>query len=172
MNKKLSLAICLVCLLVLTACGQSTGDAYHLMLRGMYKNTVPLVNADDLEKKLSAGSGAKPVLLDTRSRKEYDVSHLQGARFANYDTFHVGQVKDLPKTTPIVVYCSVGYRSERIGEQLIKAGYTNVYNLYGGIFEWVNKELPVYDDNGQTQQVHAYSRTWGVWLTKGEKVYE
>jgi len=33
------------------------------------------------------------------------------------------------------VYCSLGIRSEVIAKKLKKAGYTNVFNLYGGIFE-------------------------------------
>ena len=156
---------------MLNACGQSTTSAYHLMLEGMYKKTVPLIKVEELKKQLR-GSDAKPVLLDTRTSEEYKVSHLQGARFVNYDSFTVEQVKNIPKATPIVVYCSVGYRSERIGEQLRQAGFTNVYNLYGGIFEWVNSGLPVFNERGQTQQVHAFSRTWGMWLKKGEKVYE
>ena len=58
-------------------------------------------------------------------------------------------------------------------EKLKAAGYRNVRNLYGSIFEWVNQDNPVVDNQGKpTQKVHAYSRTWGVWLNKGEKVYE
>ncbi len=49
----------------------------------------------------------------------------------------------------VVVYCSVGYRSEKIAEKLKAAGYKNVFNLYGGIFEWENQNLPVYDSNGE-----------------------
>jgi predicted sulfurtransferase len=77
----------------------------------------------------------------------------------------------MPKDTPIIVYCSVGYRSEKVAEQIIAAGYTQVSNLYGGIFEWVNEEQPVYDTKGKTQKVHAYNKVWGVWLRKGKKVY-
>jgi hypothetical protein len=72
-----------------------------------------------------------------------------------------------------VVYCTVGVRSEKVGEKLKAAGYQNVRNLYGSIFEWVNQGNPVVDNQGKpTQQVHAYSRVWGVWLNKGEKIYE
>jgi hypothetical protein len=70
------------------------------------------------------------------------------------------------------VYCSVGYRSERIGEKLLKLGYTDVVNLYGGIFEWKNQGLDVYNSsNYPTDSVHTYNKSWGKWLVKGIKVY-
>ncbi len=156
--------------LLLNACGQTTDQAYALMLRGLYKESVPTVSVQQLNQQLQQKKA--PVLIDARSEAEYKVSHIAGARFADYDTFKPSQLKDVPKHTPVVVYCSVGYRSERVGEQLLKAGYTNVHNLYGGLFEWVNQGNPVYNNRGKTDKVHAYSRSWGVWLQKGEKVYE
>jgi len=72
-----------------------------------------------------------------------------------------------------VVYCSLGIRSETIAHKLIKKGYTNVYNLYGGIFEWKNNDFVVLDTEGsETEKVHAFNKNWGKWLTKGKKVYE
>jgi 3-mercaptopyruvate sulfurtransferase SseA len=52
-------------------------------------------------------------------------------------------------------------------------GFNNVYNLYGGIFEWKNLGYPVYDSNGaETENVHVYSEEWCVWLKNGNKIYE
>ncbi|WP_323134773.1 rhodanese-like domain-containing protein [Pontibacter kalidii] len=168
--KKLLLLGTVCWLTVLQACGQATDMSYALMLDGLYKKTVPTVDPVQL-KVMLASEAEKPLLLDTRQQEEYDVSHLAGARFLGYETFRVEQLEEVPKDAPIVLYCSVGYRSERVGEQLKAAGYTNVRHLYGGLFEWVNQGLPVYDSKGKTNRVHAYSRTWGVWLQKGEKVY-
>lgn len=112
------------------------------------------------------------VLLDTREKAEYKVSHLENAQWVGYDTFDKKRLKDIPKDQPIVVYCSIGYRSERIGEQLLKMGYEEVYNLNGGIFEWVNQDQELVESKDKaTDKVHAYSKSWGVWLDKGEKVY-
>lgn len=69
------------------------------------------------------------------------------------------------------MYCSIGYRSEKIAKKLLENGYDNVSNLYGGIFEWANQGNKVYNDYGETTKVHAFSRLWSVWLNKGEKVY-
>jgi len=46
-----------------------------------------------------------------------------------------------------------------------------VHNLYGGILEWVNQGLPVYDQEGKsTKRVHTFTRFWGKWLDKGVRV--
>ena len=146
---------------------QTTSKPYNLMLKALYKNTVPTVSVPELKKMPNA------VLLDTRAKGEYDVSHLPGAHWVGYDDFDLSRVKTIPKDANIVVYCSVGYRSEKVGEKLLAAGYQHVHNLYGSLFEWVNQGNPVVDDAGKpTQRVHAFSHMWGIWLKRGEKVYE
>ena len=81
--------------------------------------------------------------------------------------------KLIDKNATIIVYCSVGIRSEDIAEKLQKAGYKNVFNLFGGIFEWKNKQNTVVDStNNPTEKVHTFSKEWSKWLKKGIKVYE
>ncbi len=115
------------------------------------------------------------ILLDARAKEEFDVSHLSGALWVGYENFKIAtvlkQISD--KTVPVVVYCSIGVRSEDIAEKLIAEGYTNVKNLYGGIFEWKNQGNPVYDtSNSSTEKVHAFSKQWGKLLTNADKVYK
>ncbi|MBZ9652309.1 rhodanese-like domain-containing protein [Psychroflexus montanilacus] len=112
-------------------------------------------------------------LLDAREASEYSISHLQNAMFAGYEDFSLKSIQDQLNTQDtIVVYCSIGVRSEQIGEKLQKAGYKHIFNLYGGIFEWVNSGQTVYDQhNKPTNRIHAYDRFWGRYLEKGEKVY-
>ena len=136
------------------------------MLQGLVKGTVPFVSVAQLRHQPAL------VLLDTRAPAEFAVSHLRGARWVGYDEFSLAAVRDIPLDAPIVVYCSVGVRSEQIGAKLKQAGYTRVRNLYGGIFEWVNESQPVFTSANQpTDSVHAYSPTWGIWLQRGQKVY-
>ena len=117
----------------------------------------------------------KAILLDAREEKEYNVSHIKDALFVGYTDFKIQEtLKKLPKdrNTKIVVYCSLGIRSEKIANKLIKEGYMNVYNLYGGIFEWKNAGFQVIDAFGNsTEKVHTFNESWGKWLKKGEKVY-
>ena len=136
----------------------------------LYKNTVTLISNTGLDSLRSSSTNI--VLLDTRTKKEYEVSHIDGSEFYDYSSFETSDLKGIDETDTIVVYCSIGYRSERIGEKLQKAGYKNVYNLYGGIFHWKNEGgVVVNDQNDTTEKVHAYNYVWGKFLKKGEKVY-
>ena len=132
------------------------------------KGSVPYIQAA----KLANENGF--TLLDARESEEFGVSHLENAEWIGYDDFDIEKfaLQFPDKNASFVVYCSIGVRSEDIGEQLQKAGYTNVQNLYGGIFEWKNKAYPVVDStNKKTEKVHAYSKYWGRLLTNAEKVY-
>ncbi|MDR9442968.1 MAG: rhodanese-like domain-containing protein [Schleiferiaceae bacterium] len=139
--------------------------AYAVMLNGLLERQDPELGVAELAQ--------RPELrrLDARSAEEYAVSHLQGARRVGFKDFDPARVRDLPRDTPVVVYCSVGYRSEKIAARLRKMGFTEVYNLYGGLFEWVNRGNPVYRNEQATRAVHGYSWTWGIWLRRGKKVY-
>jgi len=150
----------------LSACGQVTFDE---KMKQLYNGTVPLIQS----KELAELEPDRVVLLDIRSEREYQVSHISGARFIDYDKFEPEQVNDLAKDAKIVVYCAVGVRSERVGEQLLELGFVDVNNLYGGIFDWKNEGYPVIDKKSQpTERVHTYSKSWSKWLQQGEKVYE
>ncbi|MDH7447944.1 rhodanese-like domain-containing protein [Aquimarina sp. 2201CG14-23] len=116
----------------------------------------------------------KVILLDAREIQEYQVSHLKGAIYVGYEHFDINipSIKNLNKEAKIVVYCSLGVRSEDISEKLKKAGYKDVHNLYGGIFEWKNKNYQVINTKGEsTDNVHAFSPQWSKWLLNGTKVY-
>jgi rhodanese-related sulfurtransferase len=165
--KKTWILTYIVVLLSFTATlGQITSNSYKVLLKTLYKNTVPLVSCDDAAKMKSV------LFLDTRAYEEFKVSHIPNARWVGYDEFSLDKMKGIDKTTPLIVYCSVGVRSEQIGKKLLDAGYTNVQNLNGSLFEWVNQGKPIVDEKGKrTRKVHAYSHAWGIWLRKGEKVY-
>lgn len=159
---------------VLLSCSLASAlaqPAYDALLATLYSHSVPVLRADSLSQRLSSEN--PPVILDTRSEEEYGVSHLQTARWIDYDNFEPYMVSGLNKKTPVVVYCSVGYRSEKIGEQLKDMGFSNVRNLYGGIFQWKNEGYPIVNKKGEpTDSVHTYNKLWSVWLKDGVKVYD
>lgn len=112
------------------------------------------------------------LFLDAREKEEFDVSHIKDAKWVGYDNFKMKRMEGIPMDQEIIIYCSVGYRSEKIAEKLERAGYVNVQNLYGSIFEWVNQGEPVYDNDGiETNKVHAFDVEWSEWLLRGEKVF-
>lgn len=115
------------------------------------------------------------IYLDSRGKEEYEVSHIKDAVWVGYDNFDIKSVAELDKSKTIVVYCSVGYRSEKITKQLEKAGFKKVFNLYGGLFEWYNENLPVVDNEGNsTDKIHTYNEKWSQWVEgrkEGDEVY-
>ena len=140
------------------------------VLNKFNEHSVPYIHVEALSR-----LETPPILLDTREKAEYDVSHLDKAIHVGFDDFEISKVVNRiqDKTKMIVVYCSIGVRSERIGEKLLAEGYTTVYNLYGGIFEWINKDQNVYTNAQQrTTKIHPYSKTWGAYVLKGIKVYD
>jgi len=164
---RIVIALLLICCIYTPIISQNSIES---VLKKYNKNSVPYISVKEL-----SSSTQSYTLLDTREKEEYDVSKLKNATFAGYTKFNLDTIKNNypDKNTPIVVYCSIGVRSEKIGEKLLKAGYTHVKNLYGGIFEWKAKGNTVFDSqNKETEKVHAYSKYWGKLLTNdAEKIY-
>jgi rhodanese-related sulfurtransferase len=149
--------------------GFSQNPQIDAVLKKYNKNTVPYIYIKDL-----AAKKDNAVLLDAREQKEYNVSKIDKAVLVGHEHFDLQTVTDRFKNKQqlIVVYCSIGVRSEQIADKLKKAGYTNVFNLYGGIFEWKNQGYQVVDSKSKpTNKVHTYSAEWSKYLVKGEKVF-
>ena len=106
-----------------------------------------------------------PLILDIREKEEYEVSHIENAIYAGYEDFSIDQFQSINKDTTIVVYCSVGYRSSIVAEQLIEAGFIDVRNLYGGIFKWANQGREIVKDSVITDTLHTYDEVWGRYIT-------
>jgi rhodanese-related sulfurtransferase len=139
------------------------------VLEKMNKKTVPYITVNELQLK------GNFVLLDAREIKEFNVSHIENSINIGFDKFDSKKIASLikDKNTTTVVYCSIGVRSEKIGEKLLKLGYKNVFNLYGGIFEWKNTGRKIVtNQNIETDKIHTYNKEWSVYLKKGTKVYE
>lgn len=129
------------------------------------------LSTTELANWLNNPASTQPILLDTRTSEEYAVSHLPNARWLDPSTQEFAGL-DLPLATPIVTYCSVGYRSARITDRLQSAGYTHVINLEGSIFQWANEQKPIYREGQQVKQVHPYNALWGQLLDSDLHAYE
>lgn len=111
------------------------------------------------------------IFLDARELEEYQISHIPGARYIGYKKFDEDLLEGISHDDKIIVYCSVGYRSEKIGKKLEKLGYTTVYNLYGSIFEWINCDLPLENQQGiSTDTIHTYNKKWSKWVDDKEVI--
>ncbi|SDP59256.1 rhodanese-like domain-containing protein [Desulforhopalus singaporensis] len=113
------------------------------------------IGSDSLKHLLNSRQAV--TIIDVRGKKEYRVSHLPGAIHSEDPT-----AIQLPKSSTIVVYCSVGIRSAAFARSLIGRGYKKVHNLRGGIFEWANKDYPLSRNGARVHAVHPYDKNWGT----------
>ncbi len=74
-------------------------------------------------------------LLDVRQPGEYEQEHIPGARLVPLPSLP-DRFGEIMKHEPVIVYCAVGGRSRVAAQMLAGAGFTNVYNLSGGIKGW------------------------------------
>ena len=140
------------------------------VLKKLNTQSVPYISVQEL-----AMPKTRALILDAREKNEFEVSHIKGAIHIGFEKFDLQKTlrKIKNKSQPIVVYCTLGVRSEDIAEKLKEAGYTDVKNLYGGIVEWKNNDFRVYDTNEeQTENVHVCNVYWSQWLLKGVKIYD
>jgi len=119
---------------------------------------VERVSVEELEGMLETGE--TPLLLDVRAPEEFAVSHLPGAVRAETVAEARAAMEGEPGR-PVIVYCSVGYRSAKLADELRQAGYPQVRNLEGSIFAWANAGHPVYRDGDEVHKVHPFNRRWG-----------
>lgn len=119
------------------------------------------ITTDSLASWMENDSAPQPLLVDARSAEEYEVSHLRGAVRMDPDAEDFAALNSLEKDTPIVAYCSVGYRSSELATRLQAAGFTHVMNLEGSIFRWANEGRAVYRSGQPVSEVHPYNAAWG-----------
>lgn len=144
----------------LVSCGEAESpNALRLAIDALHPG-VPWVDSATLAQWLTQPEGRQLVLLDVRETSEFDVSHLRGARRVSPDARDMAALR-LPRTATIIVYCSVGYRSAALGQRLRAAGYQQVFNLQGGIFQWANEGRDLHRGSTPVNQVHPYDREWG-----------
>ncbi len=77
------------------------------------------------------------LMVDVRQPEEYqgDLGHIPGSQLVALDELPE-QIQNLPKNQTIVFVCRSGTRSARAAAFAIEHGYTNVYNLKGGMILW------------------------------------
>ena len=139
-------------------------------LTRLLRYDVPVIGADSLRRLASTDV----LILDAREPVEYAVSHIPGAVQIDPKGKLPAWIDEVPRARQVTVYCSVGYRSENLARRLEEAGFTKVSNLYGSIFDWVDRGLPLEDSDGNaTHRIHTYNQRWSRLVTSpdAEKVW-
>ncbi len=99
------------------------------------------------------------LIVDVRSAEEFTLSHLPGAQHIE-DRQTLLQLAKANPSQQLVLYCSVGVRSSIAAQWLQEQGISNVVNLEGSIFEWYNRDLPLVNEFGATEEIHGFNRYW------------
>ncbi len=125
--------------------------------------TVNTISTEELATWLEDKHRKDPLLFDARTPLEYFISHLHGAYFIPSKSIELeNTIED--SSTPIVTYCSVGYRSAILARKLQKMGYKQVFNLEGSLFAWFSENRPVFCDDKIVSSIHPYNLFWSLWL--------
>lgn len=148
---------------------QSTIDpAFAQEIQKLLKHGVPTITIKDFKKMLK---NENVIILDAREKNEFDISHIKGVKWVGHNSLNKNVLDALDKNATVVVYCTVGVRADQVGARLQKMGFSDVYNLFGSIVEWVNQDNVVIDKAGSpTTKVHTYRPEYEKWLVKGTKV--
>jgi len=106
----------------------------------------------------------KVFILDVRTPAEYNYTHIEGANLIPFRNlplhdpvnlsdeellaWRIKNNKGFPKDkcTQILVYCLSGKRGSAASQMLVESGYKRVYNMQGGITEWLNARYPIIID--------------------------
>ncbi|HVP71742.1 MAG TPA: molybdopterin-synthase adenylyltransferase MoeB [Gemmatimonadaceae bacterium] len=108
------------------------------------EDAVPEIAPHELAARFAAGE--RPLLLDVREPREWEMARVEGARLVPLGTL-AGAIPSLDREAEIVVMCKSGVRSANAARQLRDAGFRRVLNLAGGIKRWsadVDPRVPTY----------------------------
>jgi len=103
------------------------------------------VSADEAEDLVATRAGDPGfTILDVRTPEEFATGHLEGA--VNIDFSDPGfseAIAALDRDVPYVLYCRTGNRSAEAAALMRELSFAEVYEISGGIVEWVGAGFPV-----------------------------
>ena len=83
-------------------------------------------------------------LIDVRTAGEYAGGHLEGSLNIDIRSGEFSkQMDELDKNKPVFVYCLSGGRSASATRKMVNMGFSEVYDMKGGIMNWKREGLPV-----------------------------
>ena len=102
-------------------------------------SNVPFVEVEQLRDMLAAPQPA--IVIDVREPWENELCSLPGSKLIPLGSLPQ-RLAEIPKDRPVVMHCHHGGRSGRAVAYLMEQGYTNAFNLKGGIHAWSQRIDP------------------------------
>jgi len=141
MKKIVLLAFALVLLsIVLSLC---VVDLLELQI--VHASPYTDIEVETAHSMITNGSYPNLVVLDVRTKSEYDDGHIYGAVWIPHTELEA-RIDELAghENHEIIVYCRTGVRSVNASETLESYNFTKVYNMLGGIETWQSADYPVW----------------------------
>jgi rhodanese-related sulfurtransferase len=102
------------------------------------------INANTAHQAITSGLYQNLVILDVRTREEFDQGHIRMALLIPHAELEerIGELAE-HKNHPIIVYCFCGMRSAIASSILAAHGFTKVYNMMDGLNAWMGQGYPI-----------------------------
>ena len=125
--------LCWLAALLIAACSSGDSPARAVLVEAQEANDLIEARDGDLDF----------VILDVRTRGEFDSGHLEGAVLIDYlEPDFEDRVGELDRGRTYLVYCGSGFRSAGACERMLGLGFRDLYDLAGGFNEWVAEGYP------------------------------
>jgi len=120
----LSVSIIILLSILMSACGQASNNS----------SPVPSYNVS-IDQALTDWQNKSVVILDVRTPGEYADGHIPNTMLIPLDQLPE-RLNEVPKEKKVYVICRSGNRSAQAVNLLRSKGFTNVYNVTGGMMQW------------------------------------
>ena len=142
MKKYFILFVLAVTVSVSFSCNSSTSQARAEATEYQEAIITKNISAAEFQKLMNDNAGA--IILDVRTPEEVAKGSIKNAKKINfYDKDFKAQLDKLDKSKPVLIYCHSGRRSGMAMSSMRAMGFTEVYNLQGGIVEWSDAGMEI-----------------------------
>ena len=107
----------------------------------LLKTTINYGDVTVEEAKSLIESNSSLIIVDVRTREEYDSGHIEGAILIPVSELE-NHLDELSKEEELLIYCRTGNRSSNSVNILIANGYTKIFHLKDGITAWIQAGYP------------------------------
>jgi len=103
--------------------------------KGQTVESLQVIPASDFAEKIKSDPNAQ--ILDVRTPEEYKGQHITNAVNVDWNgEDFAAKAAKFDKSKPVYVYCRSGGRSKKASEKLHEMGFTEIYDMQGGITKW------------------------------------